>query len=428
MAGCWAAHVRLTAMKAGYFVALVSGIVAPPPGTRFAEDAALVRGGFADYLRRLGLSPLTVDLYLRRLMLIAHWLHEHPHRLPLSKLTRRAIPNLLNDCLEGRGFETFINYRKALNHWLRFQARFAKQANGAPWQSWVEDYANFLRTHRGVGSTTIEHSVANAQAFLRWQFGRAKADWSRVHKSDIWAFAQHHSTGVKPIFAKARLGYLRRFLRFVELRGACSKELPGAVPKIAVHEHSTPPQILSDRQQQQLRSSFNRTRPEGKRNYAMTLCMLDLGLRGSEVISLGLSDIDWEGHWLNVRASKTGRGRQLPIPTRVFVALRDYVENARPAGGSFDNVFVRHPRRVGHPLSRSALKAMISAAYRRCQFPTSWSGTHRLRHTFASRLHKRGAEMKPIADLLGHRRLNSTNDYTHVDAEAMRRLAQPWPV
>ena len=383
-------------MKRGYFVALVSGIVAPPLGTRFAEDAALIRGGFSEYLRGLGLSAITVEHYQRRLMHLAHWLHEHPHRLPLSKLTRRAASNLLNDCLEGRGFETVINYRKALFHWLRFQARYAKPAKGALWQSWVEQYADFLRTHRGVGSTTIEHSVANARAFLRWQFGHAKADWSRVHRSDIWAFAQHCSTGVKPIFAKARLGHLRRFLSFVQLRGACSMELAAAIPKIAVHEHSTPPQILSDRQQQQLRGSFDRTQPEGKRNYAMTLCMLDLGLRGSEVINLHLSDIDWQGHWLHVRATKTGRGRELPIPNRVFAALRDYVESARPKVATFNHVFLRHPRRVGHPLSRCALKAMISAAYRRCKFPKSWSGTHRLRHTFASRLHKRGAEMKPL--------------------------------
>src|SRR5271168_81920 len=105
-------------MKSGYFSGLVSGILAPPAGTPFAEDVALIRGDFADYLRGLGLSPLTVELYLRRLTLVAHWLHEHSHRLPLSKLTRRAVSKLLNDCLEGRGFETVINYRKALFHWL----------------------------------------------------------------------------------------------------------------------------------------------------------------------------------------------------------------------------------------------------------------------------------------------------------------------
>ena len=415
-------------MKRGYFVGLVSGDDTPPQGTGFAEDVVLIRGGFADYLRGLGFSGFTVEHYLRRLMRVAHWLHEQPRRLPLNKLTRMAVPNLLSDCLAGRCFETVINYRKALFHWLRFQGRYARSPKRALWQSWVEGYADFLRTHRGVGPATVEHSVATAQAFLRWQFGRDQADWSRVHTSDIWAFAQHCSMRVKPVFAKARLGHLRRFLNFVQLRGACSRKLPAAVPKIAVHGHSTRPQILSDRQQRQLRHSFERSCPEGKRDYAMTLCMLDLGLRCCEVIRLRLSDIDWQGHWLHVRPTKTGRGRQLPIPNRVFAALRDYVENGRPTVASFDPVFVRHPRRVGYPLSRCALKAMISTAYRRCGFPKSWAGTHRLRHTFASRLHKHGAEMKSLADLLGHRRLDSTNDYTQVDPKAMRSLAQPWPV
>src|SRR6266436_8707918 len=283
-------------MKRGYFVGLVSGVVAPPQGTRFAADVALIRAGFAEYLRSLGFSVFTVERYLRRLVRVAHWLHEHPRRLPLSKLARRAVTKLLNDCLEGRCFETVINYRKALFHWLRFQGRYARPAKRALWRSWIEEYADFLRRHRGVGPTTIEHGVATAQAFLDWQFDRDQADWSRVHTSDIWAFAEHCSMRVKPVFAKARLGHLRRFLNFVQLRGACSRKLPEAVPKIAVQGHSTRPQILSDRQQRQLRHSFERTCPEGKRNYAMTLCMLDLGLRCCEVIRLRFSDIDCQGH------------------------------------------------------------------------------------------------------------------------------------
>ena len=74
-------------MKKGYFVA-------PPRGTRFAEDVALIRGGFADYLRDLGFSAFTIEHYLRRLVRVAHWLYEHPRRLPLSRLTRRAVSNL----------------------------------------------------------------------------------------------------------------------------------------------------------------------------------------------------------------------------------------------------------------------------------------------------------------------------------------------
>jgi integrase/recombinase XerD len=161
--------------------------------------------------------------------------------------------------------------------------------------------------------------------------------------------------------------------------------------------------------------------------YAMILCMLDLGLRCGEVIGLRLGDIDWKRRWLNVRVTKTGRGRQLPLPDHVRRAMLEYVKTARPQNTPSDHVFVRHSRRSGYPLTRSALKGIVHRAYRHCGFPPNWTGTHRLRHTFASRLHQGGVDMKPIADLLGHRRLDSTNLYTQLDLEALRQVAQPWP-
>ncbi len=58
--------------------------------------------------------------------------------------------------------------------------------------------------------------------------------------------------------------------------------------------------------------------------------MIELALRGAEVIGLHLSDIDWQRRRRFLPATKTERGRELPIPERVFFALRDYVNHARP--------------------------------------------------------------------------------------------------
>ena len=110
-------------MKRDYFVGSLSGALSPPPGTGFAADAALICGGFADYLRGLGFSAFTIQQYQRRVIRVAHWLGEHRHRLPLNKLRRGAVPGLLSDCLPSRTTETVIGYRKALFHWLRFRAR-----------------------------------------------------------------------------------------------------------------------------------------------------------------------------------------------------------------------------------------------------------------------------------------------------------------
>lgn len=395
-------------------------------GRRVDKETAVINGGFTDYLRGRGYAAITVDHYRQHLLCVSRWLNARRRQRCLDKLCRRKVPRLLKDFIPDHSADTVSNYRKALRHWLRFRGTFNQPAPTGEWEPWLSDYVAFLQTHRGVGPACVEHAERTVRLFLRWRFGRGAANWPAVTVTDIWRFAERLARGVKPIYAKARLGHLRRFLAFVQLRGSCSGALIAAIPRIAVFGADQRPAILSDLQCRRLLASFPRSTPEGRRDFAMALCMLELGLRGAEVIGLRVHDIDWRRHRLRVPATKTGRGRELPMPQRVLFALRSYVHEARPVTGT-DHVFVRHPRRVGQPLSRSAIKSMVRAAYLRCGFPAGWSGTHRLRHTFATRLVRRGAGIKPLADLLGHRRFNSTNHYAHVDTEELRPLAQPWP-
>lgn len=396
------------------------------PSNGLADDLAIIRGDLANYLRTRRYAASTVDHYQRYLVRVACWLRDHPRYPDLEELTRPIVARLLTHVLPHRSLETRMNYRKAVFHWLRFRGRHARPI-ARPWAAWLGDYLEFLRTHQGVSQSTLDLNRDNAAAFMEWQFGKSRANWARLQPTDIWRFARHHVRGVRLTTGKSRLGYVRRFLSFVHLRGACGPQLAAAIPKIALDGGPPRPQVLTPQQRTELLACFVRSTPEGRRNYAMTLCMLDLGLRAGEVIGLRLPDIDWPARRLTIRVTKTGRGRQLPLPRQVLEALRHYIKDGRPQNGPDDHVFLRHPRRYGYPLSRSALKAMVGQAYRHCGFPPSWWGTHRLRHTFASRLHQRGVDLKPIADLLGHRQLDSTNLYTQVDLAALRRLAKPWP-
>ena len=391
------------------------------------QEAQLIRVDFGDYLRGLGYAPYTIEYYQRRLLRVAGWLCERHGRPQMKQLTREEVPRLLARFLPGCRPETLVCFRKPLFHWLRFQGCYTPPAPRVRWQRWLDDYLHFMRVHRGVGHTMVQRAQTNVSAFMKTLFGRGKANWSRVKPADIWRFAHQHVRGAKPSYAKDRLGQVRRFMRFVQMRGACSPQILAAFPKVAAYGSSTRPEILSEQQERDLLACFQRTSSEGKRDYAMTVCMLHLGLRAAEVIRLRLGDIDWQNRCMKVPPTKTGQGRQLPIAQQVFIALQDYLENGRPKDGVFDQLFLRHPRRRAQPLSGCVLKHTVLRAYRRCGFHRSWSGTHRLRHTFASRLHQRGADLKPIADLLGHRRLDSATVYTQIAPEALRALAQPWP-
>jgi site-specific recombinase XerD len=314
-----------------------------------------------------------------------------------------------------------------LFQWLRFQGCFTPPAPTAGWQAWLDNYLEFLRNHRGVADTTIRRAQANVSAFLKALFGNGKANWGRVEPDDVWRFAFRHTRGVRASYSNDRLCQVRRFLQFVVMQGACHQRLLIAFPKVANYGSRVQPSILTKEQEGELLACFDRRFPEGKRDYAMTLCMLYLGLRAVEVVRLQLGDVDWQNRRLRVPPAKMSCGRQLPLPERVLAALQDYVTNGRPKDTSFDQLFLRHPRRRGQPLSQAVLKLTMRRAYRRCGFPRSWCGTHRLRHTFASRLHQRGAGLKPIADLLGHRHLDSATVYTHIAPQALQALAQPWP-
>ncbi len=153
--------------------------------------------------------------------------------------------------------------------------------------------------------------------------------------------------------------------------------------------------------------------------------MIDLGLRRIEIVRLRLGDIDWAGNTLTVPPAKASRGRRLPLPRHVAAALRKYVRQ-RPVTDN-DCLFVGPAMMKGRPVSPEGVTSAIGRAYRRCGFP-GWTGTHRLRHSFATRLYARGANMKEIADLLGHHLLMTTDRYTGVDSKALRTLARPWPI
>ena len=81
----------------------------------------------------------------------------------------------------------------------------------------------------------------------------------------------------------------------------------------------------------------------------------------------------------------------------------------------------------GDPVAPTTVRSAIRLAYGRAGLPSSYTGTHLLRHTAATRLVASGATIKEVADVLGHASLDSTVLYAKVDTERLRKVALPWP-
>jgi site-specific recombinase XerD len=172
--------------------------------------------------------------------------------------------------------------------------------------------------------------------------------------------------------------------------------------------------------------SFDRSTATGCRDYAMAQSMVRLGLRVSEVAELKLQDVDWHNGVLRIHSAKRRRLRELPLPQDVGSAIANYVKSGRPNSSS-NSLFLRHSVPVGTSVSRELVRGVIRRAYQRSGCSSNWTGTHVLRHTAATCLHQHGASLKEIADLLGHRSIDTSMIYTKVNLRSLDSVALPWP-
>lgn len=158
----------------------------------------------------------------------------------------------------------------------------------------------------------------------------------------------------------------------------------------------------------------------------MALCMVDLGLRVAEVADLRTDDVDAVAGTLRLAPGKSRRVRVLPMPRRVWRAVAAYVRRDRPRTDN-PGLFVRHRAPIGAAVSRELVRGVMRRAYARVPGCEAWTGTHALRHTAATRLQRAGADLKRVADILGHDSLNTTMIYTKVDLDRLAGVALPWP-
>jgi integrase len=160
----------------------------------------------------------------------------------------------------------------------------------------------------------------------------------------------------------------------------------------------------------------------GRRDYAVLVTLLRLGLRASEAAALTLEDIDWRAGEITVHG-KGRRDERLPLPADVGQAITAYLTRGRPVTGCRE-VFLRAVAPAG-PLGRGGISCIVRRACRRAGVPPV--GAHRLRHTTACQMAEAGAPLTEIGQVLRHQSLASTANYARVSIAELRKLAQPWP-
>jgi site-specific recombinase XerD len=247
-----------------------------------------------------------------------------------------------------------------------------------------------------------------------------------VQPRHVRAFIARYAQDHRAAAAQVAAGSLRSVLRWLQFRGRINPGLVAAIPRFPRWRLATLPAVMTDDQLRIFLATFDRSRPTGRRDYAMALCMVDLGLRVSEVAGLTINDLEEASGTLRLAAGKSRRDRVLPLPPRLRQAVTRYIHCDRQKKDD-QHLFLRYRPPVGAAVTRELVRGVMRRAYTAVPGCEGWTGTHVLRHTAATRLHRAGADLKRVADILGHRSIDTTAIYTKVDLPRLRDVALPWP-
>lgn len=292
-------------------------------------------------------------------------------------------------------------------------------------QGLVETFEEHLRRVRGAQFETCRGYTRYVRQFLDAVFTDQRVDPRAIKPSDVVRFIEATSGRWRPGSVKMVAAALRSFFRFLRIVGGGDVRLADAVPTVARWRLSTLPRFLDDAQLTRLHAALDPSTRQGRRDRAIVLCLSHLGLRAAEVAGLHIEDIDWRSSTLRVQTRKTRRGDVLPIPRDVGRAIVAYLRDGRPAIQD-RHVFV--VERSGVPLRARAVRDVVRAVLRRAGITgLATTGSHVLRHTLATRMIRQGASLKEIADVLGHRCLDTTTIYAKVDLPSLADVGLPWP-
>ncbi len=384
--------------------------------------------GFLDYLQTHRYAPTTIRTYHRHVTALAE------RMASLGMAAEELDEARAESLIQNMGWQSWR--KRHAGHTLNAFVRYLIETGVTP-SSRVpapngargrlrQEYMDYLRSQRGLSERSINHGWWAANRFLQFRFGDADGNLAQITAGDIVRFLQHLASRDRPSRDKTTGTHLRNFLLFLFKTGKTKANLAPGIPRVAQRYASRLPRHLSPEQVEALLAAIPRDTASDRRNYAMVLLLARLGLRACEVVRIRIDDIDWRAGELIVR----GKGQlhdRMPLPLDVGEALADYIRRDRATESRALFVTHRAPRLAFR--DGQILNAVLGDAFKKTGLapPTTYVGSHILRHSLATTMVRRGASLAEIGDVLRHRSRQSTMIYARLDVESLRSVALPWP-
>jgi integrase/recombinase XerD len=396
-----------------------------PLRVRVSGPLSPYAAGYAAELARVGYTASGATLQVRLMADLSAWLEREgiepgslaPAEVGRFLATRRAA---------GRTRYASAPATRPLLEYLRLLSVVPKAPEvepDTPIDRLLARYRRYLVVERSLAPTTAYGYLAAVRPFLA---GRVTPDGLALEGltvADITTYVVTRCPTQPRGSAKLTVTSLRSLLGFLHLEGVLPRSLAGSVPRTAAWRLASLPRGLTHAEVERLLAACDRSRPTGRRDFAVLTLLVRLGLRAGEVAGLTLDAIDWRAGELIV-SGKGSRSERLPLPPDVGEAIVAYLRAGRPPSAMDRAVFIR-VKAPHRGLSSGGVTQIVGDAARRAGLGLVHA--HRLRHTAATEMLRAGGSLAEIGQVLRHRRAQTTAIYAKVDEPALRTLARPWP-
>lgn len=280
----------------------------------------------------------------------------------------------------------------------------------------VDRFLDAAWMEQGLSENTLSAYRSDLSRYCRW-LAKTRRNLLQAETSDLRGFLESYPSASVRSTAR-RLSTLRRLYQYLIVAGLIKRD-PSA--RIEAPRLGRPlPNSLSEAEVEGLLQAPDTSDPLGLRDRTMLEVLYATGLRVSELVKLGLGQVNSRQGVVRVRG-KGGKERLVPLGEEALLWLERYLAHVRPGllqGHLCDFLFVT---RRGEGMTRQAFWHIIKRYALKAGIPRPIS-PHTLRHAFATHLLNHGADLRVVQLLLGHSDISTTQIYTHVAQARLKEL------
>ena len=287
------------------------------------------------------------------------------------------------------------------------------------WKNYIKQFQTYLRLERSLSTHTIEAYVRDINKLLNYlEIEQISKDPKQITSNDVSSFIQWIAQKGVSTTSQARiLSGVKAFYKYLALEEVIENDPTSLIesPKKGLKL----PQTLSHDEIETIIRHIDLSHPQGQRNKAILETLYGCGLRVSELIELKLSHWYQKDGFIKV-VGKGQKERLVPMGRMTQDILRIYVEQIR-CHQRIDKAFKDHVflNRRGQKLSRVMVFNIVKDSVEKSGINKAVS-PHSFRHSFATELIKRGADLRAVQEMLGHESITTTQIYTHIDRDQLR--------